>query len=139
MPFLRRLILRGQRRWFSMVPSRGCYGRRTTRLAGLKRKLRRLEPGRKKTAVRRHVSSGGRREKRRTKLSSSGGQYLRLSASPAATVTAMKLASEIDVRPVLPAIRVPTLVLHRTGDRVIPISHGRYFAQQIPGAIRELD
>jgi class 3 adenylate cyclase len=33
-----------------------------------------------------------------------------------------------------PAIRVPTLVLHRTGDRVISVNAGRYLAQHIPGA-----
>ena len=41
---------------------------------------------------------------------------------------------EIDVRAVLPAISVPTLVLHRTGDQVVPIAAGRYMASQIPGA-----
>ncbi len=61
-------------------------------------------------------------------------KYLRLSASPGAAVTVMKLAGEIDVRPVLPTIRVPTLVLHRTGDRIVPISQGRYFAEHISGA-----
>lgn len=61
-------------------------------------------------------------------------KYLRLAASPGAAVTVMKLAGEIDVRPVLPAIRVPTLVLHRTGDRVVPISQGHYFAEHISGA-----
>jgi pimeloyl-ACP methyl ester carboxylesterase len=61
-------------------------------------------------------------------------KYLRLSASPGAAVTVMKLAAEIDVRPVLPTIRVPTLVLHRTGDRIVTISQGRYFAEHIPGA-----
>ena len=62
--------------------------------------------------------------------------YLRLSASPGAAVAVMKLVGEIDVRPVLPAIHVPTLVLHRTGDRVLPISQGRYLAEHIPGAKR---
>ena len=41
---------------------------------------------------------------------------------------------EIDVRDVLPAIRVPTLVLHRTGDRGVPVEAGRYLAQHIPDA-----
>ena len=41
---------------------------------------------------------------------------------------------EIDVRDVLPAIRVPTLVIHRTGDRVIPVESGRYLAEHIPDA-----
>jgi class 3 adenylate cyclase len=59
---------------------------------------------------------------------------MRSSASPGAAVTVMKLAAEIDVRPVLPTIRVPTLVLHRTGDQIVPISQGRYFAEHISGA-----
>ena len=41
---------------------------------------------------------------------------------------------EIDVRPVLPAIQAPTLVLHRAGDRVMPVEHGRYLANAIPNA-----
>jgi class 3 adenylate cyclase len=38
-----------------------------------------------------------------------------------------------DVRSVLPTIRVPTLILHRTGDRFVPVEHGRYMAKHIPG------
>jgi class 3 adenylate cyclase len=41
---------------------------------------------------------------------------------------------EIDVRGVLPSIRVPTLVLHRTGDRAISVRAGRSMAEAIPGA-----
>jgi class 3 adenylate cyclase len=41
---------------------------------------------------------------------------------------------EIDVRPILSAIRVPTLVLHRNGDRVVQVAGGRYLAANIPGA-----
>jgi pimeloyl-ACP methyl ester carboxylesterase len=60
--------------------------------------------------------------------------YRRLSASPGAAVTVMKLAAEIDIRHVLPAVRVPTLVLHRAGDRVSRIENARYLAAHIPGA-----
>jgi class 3 adenylate cyclase len=42
--------------------------------------------------------------------------------------------SEIDVRHVLPTIRVPTLCLHRSGDRDVNIEEGRYIASRIPGA-----
>jgi predicted dienelactone hydrolase len=38
------------------------------------------------------------------------------------------------VRPALPAIQVPTLVVHCSGDRVYPVSHGRYVADHIAGA-----
>jgi class 3 adenylate cyclase len=41
---------------------------------------------------------------------------------------------EIDARHVLHSIRVPTLVLHRFGDRAIPVEQGRYLAEHIPGA-----
>ncbi|MFN8234169.1 MAG: adenylate/guanylate cyclase domain-containing protein [Actinomycetota bacterium] len=41
---------------------------------------------------------------------------------------------ELDVRPVLPAIRVPTLVLHRRDDQVLTPDHGRYLASHIAGA-----
>ena len=40
---------------------------------------------------------------------------------------------EIYVRHVLGAIRVPTLVLHRTGDRAVSVEHGRFLARHIPG------
>jgi pimeloyl-ACP methyl ester carboxylesterase len=60
--------------------------------------------------------------------------YGRLAASPGAAVAVMLMNKEIDVRPVLPAIRIPTLVLHRTGDGVIRVEQGRYLAEHIPGA-----
>ena len=41
---------------------------------------------------------------------------------------------EIDVRHVLSAIRVPTLVLHRTGDLTVTVDNGRYLAGEISGA-----
>jgi class 3 adenylate cyclase len=44
------------------------------------------------------------------------------------------LLREIDVRPVLPAITVPTLVVHATRDPMIPVAMGRYMAERIPGA-----
>ncbi len=61
-------------------------------------------------------------------------KYLRLAASPGAAVAVAKLSAEIDVRSVLPAIRVPTLVLHRAGDRIVLIAQGRYLAEHIPGS-----
>src|SRR5262249_27837759 len=39
-----------------------------------------------------------------------------------------------DVRSVLPVVNVPTLVMHRTGDRFVVFEHGRYLAEHIPGA-----
>ncbi len=60
--------------------------------------------------------------------------YFRASASPGAAATIMRMNREIDVRHVLPATRVPTLILHRTAERVIDVQHARYMARHIPGA-----
>jgi class 3 adenylate cyclase/pimeloyl-ACP methyl ester carboxylesterase len=61
-------------------------------------------------------------------------RFERHCASPAAIVRLMQMNREIDVRHVLPTIRVPTLVLHRSGDPSTGIDHGRYLAAHIPGA-----
>jgi pimeloyl-ACP methyl ester carboxylesterase len=45
-----------------------------------------------------------------------------------------RVERETDVREMLPSIRVPTLVVHRRGDRATPFEHGRYLADHIPGA-----
>ncbi|MGH6958844.1 MAG: alpha/beta fold hydrolase, partial [Dongiaceae bacterium] len=54
--------------------------------------------------------------------------YLRLGASPSAALALGRTNTQIDIRAVLPAIRVPTLVLHRRGDRDAKIEEGRYIA-----------
>jgi class 3 adenylate cyclase len=46
----------------------------------------------------------------------------------------MRMAFEIDVRDVVPAVQVPTLVIHRTGDRLSHVENGRFLAANIPGA-----
>jgi pimeloyl-ACP methyl ester carboxylesterase/class 3 adenylate cyclase len=56
------------------------------------------------------------------------------SASPGAVVALWRMNIEIDARHTLPAIRVPALVLHRTGDRIYKIADARYMAERIPGA-----
>lgn len=61
-------------------------------------------------------------------------KYLRMGASPGAALALTQMNAEIDVRHVLPTIRVPTLVIHRTGDRCLKVEEGRYVANQIPGA-----
>lgn len=58
----------------------------------------------------------------------------RLIASPGTFKAMIDTNMLIDVRAVLPQIRVPTLVLHRKTDRAIPAANGRFLAQQIPGA-----
>jgi pimeloyl-ACP methyl ester carboxylesterase/DNA-binding winged helix-turn-helix (wHTH) protein len=60
--------------------------------------------------------------------------YLRMGASPGAAVALTRMNAEIDIRALLPSIRVPTLVLHRTGDRCLNVEEGRYLASRIPGA-----
>jgi pimeloyl-ACP methyl ester carboxylesterase/DNA-binding CsgD family transcriptional regulator len=61
-------------------------------------------------------------------------RYLRMSASPAMAQEVTRMNTEIDVRDLLPELRVPTLVLHRTGDNWIAVQHGRYLRDRIPGA-----
>jgi class 3 adenylate cyclase len=60
--------------------------------------------------------------------------YLRMGASPAAAISLTKMNAQIDVRHVLPLVRVPALVIHRTGDRCLTVEEGRYVARLIPGA-----
>lgn len=60
--------------------------------------------------------------------------YFRHSASPSAAVALLRMNTQIDVRAVLPAISVPTMVVHRTGDRDVNIEEGRWLAARIPGA-----
>ncbi len=60
--------------------------------------------------------------------------FERLSASPGAMLTTLRMNYEIDARHILPLIQVPTLVVHRTGDRVVRVEHGRYLAERIPNA-----
>jgi len=57
----------------------------------------------------------------------------RTSMSPAMARANLSANFEIDVRPILPSVGVPTLVLHRR-DEFIPIEHGRCYAEDIPGA-----
>lgn len=58
--------------------------------------------------------------------------YLRMGASPGAAVALTKMNAEIDVRNVLPLVRVPTLVIHRSGDLCLKVEEGRFVASLIP-------
>ena len=58
----------------------------------------------------------------------------RMGASPGTLRALYTMNGQIDVRAALPTIRVPTLVLHRRGDRIIPMAAGEYMASQIPNA-----
>ncbi len=61
-------------------------------------------------------------------------RFERQSLTPRDLLAAAALNADIDVRGVLPAIRVPTLVVHARQDRLIGVEHGRYLAANIPGA-----
>ena len=60
--------------------------------------------------------------------------YLRMGASPGAAIALTRMNAEIDIRGVLPSIKVPTLVLHRAGDRCLRVEEGQYLASHISGA-----
>src|SRR5262249_37825943 len=62
------------------------------------------------------------------------GAYLRMGASPAAAMALTQMNAEVDVRSVLPSIRVPALVIHRKDDACLPVEGGRFVASRIPGA-----
>lgn len=62
-------------------------------------------------------------------------KFLRMSASASAAAALQRLNIEIDVRHILPSIRIQTLVLHAKNDRAIPVGAGRYMADHIPNAI----
>jgi class 3 adenylate cyclase len=62
------------------------------------------------------------------------GRWERLSCSPGTMAAIVRVAFQTDVRQVLASVRVPTLVIHRTGDPFVSVEHGRYLAEHIPGA-----
>jgi class 3 adenylate cyclase len=67
-------------------------------------------------------------------------KFLRGSGSLTTATEISRMGYEIDIRHILPSIRVPTLVLHGTRDRSNGIEYGRYLASEIPGAsLVELD
>jgi class 3 adenylate cyclase len=61
-------------------------------------------------------------------------RYLQYGLTPGGMQALARMNLEIDVRQVLPAIRVPTLVLHNRYDPWVEVGNGRYLAQHIPGA-----
>lgn len=61
-------------------------------------------------------------------------RYLTRSATPKAALALTEMNSQIDARHILSAIRVPTLIMHRTGDGAIPVEGSRYMAKGIRGA-----
>jgi pimeloyl-ACP methyl ester carboxylesterase len=60
--------------------------------------------------------------------------FVRWSASPGMLAALYRMNAEIDVRDVLPSVRVPTLVLHGTEDEIVPAEVARYLVQRLPSA-----
>jgi len=61
-------------------------------------------------------------------------RYQRAASSAETAVALLRLAYDMDVRPALPRVQAPTLVLHRLGDRAAPVAQSRVLADEIPGA-----
>jgi pimeloyl-ACP methyl ester carboxylesterase len=61
-------------------------------------------------------------------------RYFRRSASPQAALALLRMNTQIDIRGVLHAVQVPTLVMNRVGDRDVKVEEARYIAARIPGA-----
>jgi len=61
-------------------------------------------------------------------------RFERLGASPSSAAALIRMNSEIDIRQILPSIRVPTLIVHREGDVRVNVEAGRFLAHQIPNA-----
>lgn len=62
------------------------------------------------------------------------GKMERLTATPGAAISLMRMNSQIDISAVVGSIRVPTLVIHRSGDTMIDVGVGRSLASRMPGA-----
>ena len=61
-------------------------------------------------------------------------RFLRLGASPGGAFDTLRLAQRIDIRHALSSIETPTLILHREGDRLVPLEMGRYLEDHITTA-----
>jgi pimeloyl-ACP methyl ester carboxylesterase len=61
-------------------------------------------------------------------------RFTRLSSSPGSFKQQFLLNTELDIRPILPSVGVPTLVLHRRDDLVVDVGQARFLAEHIPGA-----
>ncbi|MBV8529140.1 MAG: alpha/beta hydrolase, partial [Candidatus Dormibacteraeota bacterium] len=59
-------------------------------------------------------------------------RYLRMSASPSMARDLLRMNAGIDNRDVLPALRLPVLVLHRAADTWVDIGHARFLAANLP-------
>ena len=62
------------------------------------------------------------------------GRFERLAASPGMALAAQRMIFDLDVRNVLDAVHCPTLIVHREGDPLITVEHGRYLAEHVTGS-----
>jgi class 3 adenylate cyclase/pimeloyl-ACP methyl ester carboxylesterase len=62
------------------------------------------------------------------------GRYQRLGSTPGTVIAMRHMLQHLDVRDVLGSIAVPTLVVHRSDNRLVEVAHGRFLAEHIPGA-----
>jgi class 3 adenylate cyclase len=62
------------------------------------------------------------------------GRLERSTASPGMMVALFQMFIDLDVREVVPSVRVPVLVLHRVHDRLVNVRHGRWLAEHLPNA-----
>lgn len=69
-----------------------------------------------------------------TKELQSLAKYQRESSTPEIAAKILELSYSINVTRLLPNIKIPTLILHREGDKVITVDHGRQLASEIPNA-----
>jgi pimeloyl-ACP methyl ester carboxylesterase len=61
-------------------------------------------------------------------------RFLRQSGTPTTGAAVLRMNADIDVRSLLPAIRVPTLIVHNAHELTVPVAASRYMAERIPGA-----
>ncbi|HLA07086.1 MAG TPA: alpha/beta fold hydrolase [Anaerolineales bacterium] len=61
-------------------------------------------------------------------------KVLRSSTSPSGAGAVLRILRDIDIRPLLPQVRIQTLVIHKTHDRILTVEAGRYFATHMPNA-----
>jgi class 3 adenylate cyclase len=61
-------------------------------------------------------------------------RFCRSAASPGAAAALMRMLRDLDIRDILPSIRVPALIIHRTDDTLISVEHSRLLAERIPDA-----
>ena len=62
------------------------------------------------------------------------GRAQRLAATPTAARALLRMMLDVDVRPLLPSISVPVVIVHRSGDVAVDVAHSRYMAEHIPDA-----